>query len=306
MVITGAGGYLGLNLCTNLAGQCKLRCLTRKRDPLVSAIGGVDAVEVLEGDLLDSNFLNTAFAGVDTVVHLAGLTHDPNPNQYSLLRTNIYATWAILEAARAQGVTHLVFPSTYHVYGRLRSLAPGPVDETQPFQPASIYAASKATAEELIQHSSVPSTILRLSHVFGVGVGHGDRGGVLLTMIRSALADALITLDDGAADVRDYVHVSDVVACIGNIVQNGATACGVYNVGSGRSVTLKGMAEMIAASVGHVRGARVEVVVPASLAFSQRHAYLDINMIREAVAFSPRVLHEEAIDEMVQGERCLR
>lgn len=291
---------MGLNLSASLAGKCHLRCLTRKSETLISVLGGTHDVEISHGDILRSDILCDALAGVDTVVHLAGVTSDSNPNQYTLLEANIYGTWNLMEVAQTAGVSQVILPSTYHVYGLLRDLEPGPVEETAPLKPASIYAASKAVAESLAQHSPVRAVILRLPHIFGVGVGHGDWGGILLKMIRSALTEAVITLDDGAGDVRDYLHISDVIACLHTIVLSTETLRGTYNVGRGVSVTLREMADMIAEGVTRVRGHVVEVSVPVMLTTSPSRAYLDINRIRMASDFTPNLSPAEAIDELIE------
>ncbi len=297
VLITGAGGYLGLNLSASLVGQCRLRCLTRNSETLVSVLGETESVEIVQADLLNAGILEDALVGVDTVVHLAGMTSDSIPNQYMLLRVNVDASWQLAAAAQEAGVSQIIFPSTYHVYGRLRGREPRQVAETAGLSPASVYASSKAVAEMLFEHYSVPTAILRLSHIYGVGVGHRDWGGVLMALIRSALNEGVISLDEGAGDVRDYIHVNDVTVCLRRITLGSKSLKGVYNLGRGASVTLLEMAELIASGVQRVRGHKVEIQVPKF--DSNGRASLDTSRIQAAIGFTSVHSPRDAIDEMI-------
>lgn len=99
------------------------------------------------GDVTDASALDTAMAGVDGVVHLAG---DPRPEApwSSVLQTNIDGTFQVFEAARRAGVSKMVYASSNHVTGLLTERGRW-VDSRMSIAPDSLYAVGKATGEAL-------------------------------------------------------------------------------------------------------------------------------------------------------------
>ena len=306
LLITGAGGYVGLSLTAALADSCRLRCLVRREAPFREALEGAvpdpaarRAIEVIEGDICDPETARRACKGVDVIVHLAALTGDEQPGQFNLLQTNLLGCRFMLEGAKQEGVTRFILTSTYHVYGRLRTLPPGPVSEEIPLNPVSVYASSKALAEKVARSSGLQEVVVRLPHLYGAGVGDGDWGGVLLRFIDQAIQDSAITLDAGAADVRDYLHISDAVDCLRRLALAGGPLRGTFNVGSGESVTLREMAEWIAEAAGKLRGRKVDLRVPAGAESPACRATLDLRRIREACGFEPKIKARQGIAELL-------
>lgn len=301
VLVTGAGGTVGLNLAVALAGSCRLRCLVRRGPAFREALTllGAESIEVVEADVRDRESVRRACDGVNTVIHLAALTADDHPAKFELLQVNLLGTQTVLEAAARGGAVRVILPSTYHVYGRLLNLPAGPVGEETPLNPASIYAASKAVAESMARSAGVEEVILRLPHLYGVGVGQGDLGGVLLRFVDQAVQDSVITLDAGAADLRDYLHISDAVACLRTLALAAGPVRGTFNVGSGQSVTLKEMAQWIAEGVGRAKGRPVEVRVPPDTIFPAGRAVLDLRKIRRECGFAPVRALQQGIDELL-------
>src|SRR5438045_6469040 len=101
VLVTGMSGLIGSALRRHLdPARYELRSLSRR---------AVDSVASHRADIGDLDAIQPAFAGVDTVVHLAAAVG--NPPFETLLRTNVVGTYNVFEAARLAGVSREVFAS---------------------------------------------------------------------------------------------------------------------------------------------------------------------------------------------------
>lgn len=134
ILVTGGNGGLGRDIVQMLLAQGRTpRVFTHRQDVTVPY-----GVEVAQGDLRTGAGLDTALNGVSIVIHCASNAREED------FATDIEGTRALVHAARAAGVTHLVFIS---IVGVERSDYP--------------YYQSKREAERIVESSEVPSTILR-------------------------------------------------------------------------------------------------------------------------------------------------
>lgn len=139
VLITGAAGKIGRVLREGLAGRyTALRLLDR------ADLGEVRPGETLvQADICDRAAIDAAVAGVDAIVHLAGVARIGDWD--AILPANIAATYDLLEAAHRHGVRRFVFASSHHAvgfYGRDERL-----DDTAPPRPDCGYGLSKAFGE---------------------------------------------------------------------------------------------------------------------------------------------------------------
>ncbi len=147
VLVTGAAGDIGGMLRDRLGRPGRsLRLL----DVVPAAAPrGDEPVEIHTGSVTDPDVLRTACAGMDAVVHLAGI---PREAAWSdILHTNVHGTWCVLEAARAAGITRVVLASSNHAVGFAeRAAAPaGGLPGDLPPRPDTYYGWSKAAIESL-------------------------------------------------------------------------------------------------------------------------------------------------------------
>src|SRR6266568_7344319 len=118
VLITGAAGGVGTFL---RAGFADLGWLVRGFDLVVPADADVaapadaDPVEWVAGDVTDAAALIAALAGVDVVIHLAGIPGEDHFAKH--LHANIDGTYQVFEAARAAGVPRVLYASSNHAVG---------------------------------------------------------------------------------------------------------------------------------------------------------------------------------------------
>jgi UDP-glucose 4-epimerase len=169
VLVTGATGRIGVHLTRELrAAGHTVRAFTLPGDPRAALIAG-EGIEYVEGRLQDPDSLRIAASGVDAVYHLAGaLTSRGNTDQ-EFFDFNLKGTYDLLCAVRdhAPGIRRFAYASSDAVYMATpeHPCLYTPIDEDHPRQPASIYGATKAAAEELChtfkRAYGIPVTILR-------------------------------------------------------------------------------------------------------------------------------------------------
>lgn len=242
VVVTGAGGFIGSHLVEHLATRgARVRAFVRytssgrwgwlDRSPVK------DELEVLLGDVRDSESVERAVAGADIVFHLAALIGIPYSYEapLSYVRTNVEGTLNVLRASLKAGVARVVQTSTSEVYGSARYV---PIDEAHPLQGQSPYSASKIGADALAAafHRSygLPVATLRPFNTFGP---RQSARAVIPTVLTQLLTGEQVVLGS-TAPTRDFMFVSDTVAAFAAIASADAAVGQVVNVGTGIEVSV--------------------------------------------------------------------
>lgn len=173
-LVTGADGFIGSHLVEMLLARGKkVRALAFYNS--FNNWGWLEGIkdpnlEVVCGDVRDSNFCREITQDIDTVFHLAALIAIPYsyvaPDSY--VDTNVKGTLNICQAAKLNGCRRVLVTSTSEVYGTARYV---PIDEKHPKQPQSPYSATKigadAIAMSFFNAFALPVTIVRPFNTYG-------------------------------------------------------------------------------------------------------------------------------------------
>ena len=167
ILITGATGKVGSRLAKRLSSQGHhVRALVRDSSRAVALLG--DQIELVEGDLLDSDSLVPAVQGVAAVVHCAAFFRGATPEQAHAV--NERGTRHLAAAARDANVERFIFLSTGLTYG---ANGGRPADEDDACNTVDAYPLSKLAAEKmLLGMEGVDVRILRLPFIYGDGDPH--------------------------------------------------------------------------------------------------------------------------------------
>ena len=164
VLVTGVTGFIGSHLALRLAGQgVSVRGMAR------SAVNGKwlpdRGVEIVEGDLTDSDSLRRAVRGCSLVFGVAGWTGRPRTRD-APWRVNVDGTRALVEAAIEAGARRMVHTSSMAAYG---PVAEGVVDETWPLRATDAYGASKAQSESIVfsYGDRIETVVLRPAQTYG-------------------------------------------------------------------------------------------------------------------------------------------
>jgi NAD dependent epimerase/dehydratase len=241
-LVTGAGGFIGSHLTERLVEMgVKTRAMVRYSSS--GSRGWLDSspvsgdMEIIVGDVRDTDHLRQALDGVDVVFHLAALISIPysyqSPQAY--IRTNIEGTANVLEAARAAGTPLVIQTSTSEVYGSARYV---PIDEEHPLQGQSPYSASKIGADKLAEafHKSFALPVATVRPFNTYGPRQSSRA-IIPTIITQALTQPELHLGS-LGPTRDFNFVGDTVEGFIAISQCPEAVGQVTNIGSGVDVSI--------------------------------------------------------------------
>lgn len=245
-LITGASGFIGSHLQDYLEGRGyeiigldNLKWSTRQMKNLVI------------GDVLDQPLVGFLVQQVDEVFHLAAQISVPYSNEHpqQTLDINIQGTLNILEACRKYG-KKLIYASTSEVYGTSQTDS---ISESHQLDGQSVYAASKIAGDRLCKAyydtHGVDTRILRNFNTFGSYQRFDGYGGAIAIFTDRALHHkSPIIFGDGNQE-RDYMDVLDAVRGYELITTSGEPGQPL-NIGTGRTVTINEIAELICEYTG--------------------------------------------------------
>jgi nucleoside-diphosphate-sugar epimerase len=256
----------------------------------------LDTIEFVRGDVRDYRDAESAVRGIDAVVHLAALIDVAEsvekPDLY--FDVNVRGTYNVAKASK--NVSTFVFASSSAVYGEPIRV---PIPEDHPLMPKSPYAASKVSGEAFVQafanQYGFRPVILRLFNVYGSKQSRTYAGVIIEFIRRVSRGEPPVIFGDGE-QTRDFVHVSDVVEAIMLSLRNEG-ARGVFNIGSGESVTINYLANLILRLMDKDY---LNPIYAPPRPGDIRHSIADISRARKELGFKPRVKLEVGIKELIK------
>ena len=234
--ITGGSGFLGrhLVLALSLRGR-PARLIDTVRPaadrPFPWGLGGIAGWEFATGDVTDRGSLDAALAGLDGVVHLAGISSASvcRARPLEAFRANALGTANVLDACAQGGGPRVVLASSRHVEAGAEGLDP--------------YAASKAAAETWVRAAG--QVVARFDNIYGPGQG---MGAVIPDFIARGLAEGS-PARSGTAGAVPLLFVDDAVDAVIRLLENGQ-AGGVYRVRGPAEAPLAEVAALVGALIG--------------------------------------------------------
>lgn len=282
-------------------------------------------IELIEGDVRDGDALAAALARAHSVIHLAAEV-GVGQSMYEVERytsTNDLGTAVLFERLIDRPVRRVVTASSMSIYGeglyrdgdgnlvedaqrailrdgqanweptdaQGRPLIPAATPETKRPNLSSIYALNKyvqeCTTHIMARPYGIESVCLRLFNVYGAGQALSNPYTGVLAIFASRLLNGQVPMifEDGEQR-RDFVHVRDVARAFAAALEHPDAPGQTFNVGSGRDISVRQVAEELAAAMGR-NSLEPEILNKARIG-DIRHCFCDTAKARAVLGHDAR------------------
>lgn len=301
VLITGGAGFIGSALANQLVSDGHhVRVLddlsAGDRERLDSR------VMFMNGDIRDVPKLWSALQGMDCVYHLAARVSVPEsvlyPVEYN--NVNVGGTVSLLTAVRDAQVKRLIFASSGAVYGEQDEQ---PVREDVVLHPGTPYAVSKSASEQYVTAIGrlwgIETVILRIFNAYGPGQPlPPSHAPVVPRFLRQAIAGGSVVLFGQGRQTRDFIYIDDVVDALVRSGWVSELAHPIYNIGSGREVSISAVVDAIESVIGD----EVHRLSNPEKEAGVSRLVADISLARHDLGFEPRVSLAHGLEHMVQED----
>lgn len=310
VLVTGGAGFIGSHLCRRLLADGHAVWVvdnesTGRRENVP------EGVNYTKADVNCPADVDPIFAeGLDAVCHIAGQVSiirafsDPVAD----LRTNVEGTLNILQLCLKHKVPRLLYASSMTIYGDCQTV---PTPETDPCRPDSYYGITKHAAERYVHATAerpdldfnLSVTSLRMFSVYGPGQAlDNPYQGVLGIFTGNLLRGESITIFGDGEQTRDFVYIGDIVDGWSRALVTPAAKGGVFNLGSGRSLSINELAESAVAAFGYPPGG-YEITHALARPGEQRNVQADIRRARDVLGWQPKTPFESGLAETIGKAR---
>lgn len=303
VLVTGGAGFIGSHLVEHFQGKAEVVVLDDFRSGHRRNLAGREH-RLIEGSILDRTKLDEAMRGVDQVYHLAAMISVPESmlKPRECVELNAIGTLHVLEAAAAARVGKVVLASSAAIYGDNPTV---PKVETMLPEPKSPYAVTKLDGEHYLEmfrrERGLATASLRFFNVFGPRQDpKSPYAAAVPIFIEKAVRGEPIGIFGDGAQTRDFIFVKDIVGALTFAAATPAVV-GAYNVGYGRRMTVRELAEEVIRLTGSA--SRIEHK-PERLG-DVKHSLASADKLR-AAGWSPRHTVSEGLAATVDYFRSLK
>lgn len=275
ILVTGGAGFIGSYLVDALIKENNEVVVldnlsTGKKEHLKN-------VELVKGDVTEQRSVAKAIEGCEAVFHLAAQS-DARINDSDIdFKVNFLGSKNVFDAAKKRGAK-IIFASSAAVYGNL-SVCP----ENAACKPISSYGKTKLKAEKLLSEKDF---IVRMFNVYG------PRGHGVVNRFCSAIPFFKdIEVYGNGLQTRDFIYVSDAVKAL----MLGLKYSGIYNVGTGKEISLLRVIDIISS----LTTTKAHVRFKSENESDIRRSKSDIIKISKELKWKPRISIEDGIDMLL-------
>ena len=249
-IVTGGAGFIGSHLVDQLLNIGHEVIVldnfsTGRRENLEHV---QNKIKLVECDLSIKGDWVKYFKDVDWVFHLAALADIvpsiQKPEAY--FNVNVNGTYNVIEASKHSAIKKFIYAASSSCYGIPNKY---PTSETANIQPQYPYALTKRIGEELVLHWAqvyqLPAVSCRFFNVYGTrSRTSGTYGAVFGVFLAQKLAKKPMTIVGDGTQTRDFTYVTDVANALVTAA-NSDKIGEIYNIGSGKTVSINKLVELL-------------------------------------------------------------
>jgi UDP-glucose 4-epimerase len=294
-VVTGGAGFIGSHLVDALlALGHEVTVLDNFSTGRAENLAHVKSkIQLHECDISTPGSWTQLIKNGDWVFHLAALAdivpsiQQPGP----YFRANVDGTFNLLQACTSAGVARFVYAASSSCYGIPDAY---PTPESADIRPQYPYALTKRMGEELVMHWAqvykLPAVSTRFFNVYGTrSRTSGTYGAVLGVFLAQKLGGKPFTVVGDGHQTRDFTYVTDIASALISVAKSDKVGK-IYNVGSGKSVSVNRLVELLGGEKIHIPKRPGEPDC----------TFADISAISQDLAWSPKVSIEEGVVMVLQ------
>lgn len=297
-LVTGGAGFIGSHLVDALvrAGR-PVRVLDDLSTGLADNLRHHGSkIEFVEGTILDPAIVAKAVSGVRTIYHLGALASVARSVETPLVSHAACATGTltVLDEARNAGVRRVVYAASSSAYGGYST----PEGQTESLLPNALspYAAAKLAGEYYMQAFAatygIETVRLRFFNIFGPRQrADSPYSGVIAIFTAAMQKGAAPMVHGDGLQSRDFTYVGNCVQAILKAGEAKGVSGKVFNVGTGRSVTVLDLVD----ALNQLMGTKLQAKHADSRQGDVRYSLADISRTRAELGYDPTVTFEQGL-----------
>ncbi|MGY5142958.1 MAG: NAD-dependent epimerase/dehydratase family protein [Candidatus Nitrosopumilus sp. bin_32a] len=299
--VTGGAGFIGKHLIKKLQNEHELivyeNFSSSSEEDFLNLLK--NNISLIKGDLTNYSLLKKSLEGVDLVIHLAAkidilesIKHPANTH-----KINVEGSLNMLRSCIENNIKNFIFASSAAIYGNPSEI---PVSEKTIPNPVSPYGAEKLSlefyAKSFANAYNMNCISLRFFNVYGKGQSNEYAGVITKFTEKIQLNQSLPIFGDGE-NTRDFIHVDDLVDGIVKSISNIEGKKGnVYNLASGKSTSIKELAELMISISKKDLKLNFTDPRPGDLL----HSLASIELAKEDLGFEPKISLKEGLSILMK------
>jgi len=300
IIITGGAGFIGSNLAHKLCKNNEIIIIDNLSTGNYENIRKLDEtgkIKFIKETITNLNFLEKTFKDIDYILHQAAIPSVPRSvkDPISSNNANINGTLNVLYAAKENNVKKVVCASSSSAYGNTPTL---PKIETMIPQPLSPYAVSKVSCEYYCKAFNevydLSTASLRYFNVYGPRQNPNSQyAAVIPKFITKIINNSKPAIYGDGTQTRDFTFIEDVISA--NILAAESKQTGVFNIGSGRNISINGLAELIMKLCDKKTGVEYTNPAPGDV----KDSLADITKANNELGYTPKYNLKRGLEETI-------